>query len=129
MGSRIRQNSGQPELWRVPLPPSIHAAGISSRADLVQGNSLMPTANGPLRGLPSEQWGQLEQILKDFEAAWQRGERPVLDDYLHRAPTGGSLGLIELAHVDLEYRLKAGDPAPLVEGYFARSPAWAEPKA
>ena len=26
-----------------------------------------------LRHLPSEQWDELEQILLDFETAWQRG--------------------------------------------------------
>ena len=28
------------------------------------------------------QWGRLEQIVERFEEAWQRGERPVIDEYL-----------------------------------------------
>ena len=90
----------------------------------------MPTANDPLRQLRSKQWAQLEPILNDFEAAWQRGDRPSLDDYLRRTPAARTLALIELAHIDLEYRVKAGDPAPLVEGYLARYAApLAEPAA
>jgi tetratricopeptide (TPR) repeat protein len=90
----------------------------------------MPTANEPPRQLRREQWAQLEPILNDFEAAWQRGDRPSLDQYLRRTPTARSLALIELAHIDLEYRLRAGDPAPLVEGYFERYPTQlAEPEA
>src|SRR5690242_7166309 len=35
-----------------------------------------------------EAWQRLEAILDDFEQAWQRGERPGIDDFLARA--GGS---------------------------------------
>jgi hypothetical protein len=40
-----------------------------------------------LRHLPTEQWDHLEKLLKDFEAAWQRGERPSVYDYLHQSAT------------------------------------------
>ena len=60
----------------------------------------------------------LEDAIDRFEDAWQQGGRPAIDDYL----TGddGAL-LVELVHVDLEYRLKAGEPAR-VEDYLSRRP-------
>jgi serine/threonine protein kinase len=71
-----------------------------------------------LPDLPSEGHRQIEGILERFEAAWERGDQPVLDKYL---PPGESRVLAELVHVDLERRLKAGD-AVRVEHYLARYP-------
>jgi hypothetical protein len=70
-------------------------------------------------GLPTEVWERVEAILKSFEQAWQRGERPSVADYL---PAGGAerrLLVVELAHEDLEYRLQAGEAAR-VEDYLSR---------
>jgi WD40 repeat protein len=56
-----------------------------------------------------------------FEDAWQSGRRPDIDDFL---PAGGPERagvLVELVHVDLERRLKAGEPAR-VEDYLRRYP-------
>src|SRR5713101_4662497 len=80
-------------------------------------------------GLPSEAWNQLERLLEQFEDAWQRGERPDLDDFL--AATSGAERralLIELVHEDLDYRLKAGEPVR-VEGYLDRYPELASDRA
>lgn len=70
--------------------------------------------------LSSEDSARLETCLERFEAAWQRGERPALDDFL----VGGDgpprrAQLLELVHTDLEYRLKAGEAAR-IEDYLHR---------
>ncbi len=61
----------------------------------------------------------LEQTLERFEDAWQRGEQPAIDDYLPANVSERLSVLEELVHVDLEYRLKGGEPAR-VEEYVDR---------
>src|SRR5262245_47192193 len=78
--------------------------------------STAPAGEGPLS---LARWGDCEAALDRFDAAWARGERPALDD--HRAGPGGADLLLDLAHIDLEYRLKAGEPAD-AEDYLARYP-------
>jgi WD40 repeat protein len=64
----------------------------------------------------------LERILERFAHAWQRGERPALEDYLVCAGEGERRALlIELVHEDLEYRVKGGE-AVRVEAYLERFP-------
>src|SRR5262245_17152547 len=78
----------------------------------------------PVLGLPdldSASWHRLELVLRRFEEAWKRGERPSIDDYLPREPQERLPLLAELVHLDLEYRLKAGD-AMRVEAYLQRYP-------
>ncbi len=62
----------------------------------------------------------LEDAINRFEDAWQQGGRPAIDDHLGGDEGRGAL-LVELVHVDLEYRLKAGEPAR-VEDYLGRHP-------
>ena len=59
-------------------------------------------------------------MIRRFEDAWQGPARPEILAYL---PTGAGRTrlLTELVHVDLEYRLRAGEPAR-VEEYLARYP-------
>jgi tetratricopeptide (TPR) repeat protein len=59
--------------------------------------------------LSSEAQAQVEAVLRRFEEAWLRGERPAINDYLPADPCRRRAVLLELAHTDLEYRLKAGD--------------------
>ena len=69
----------------------------------------------------AEDWLALKDAVKRFEQAWRQGPRPAIDDYL---PAGDPLRvrvLIELVHIDLELRLKAGEAAR-VEEYLARYP-------
>src|SRR5262249_50028523 len=69
-----------------------------------------------------------KDAVKRFEEAWHQGPRPVIDDFL---PTGDPLRgrvLIELVHIDLELRLKAGEPIR-VEEYLARHPELASDRA
>ncbi len=72
--------------------------------------------------LPPKDWSKFKQIAERFEEAWQGGQRPALEDYLPAGSAERRLVLIELIHTDLEYRLKAGDPAR-VEDYLRRFPA------
>jgi tetratricopeptide (TPR) repeat protein/tRNA A-37 threonylcarbamoyl transferase component Bud32 len=68
--------------------------------------------------LPSEAWQFLEGILDRFEDAWRRGERPALRAYLTEAAAEQRLVLlVQLAHMDLEFRLRAGEAAR-VEDYL-----------
>src|SRR5262249_17513212 len=52
---------------------------------------------------------QLLYLVDRFEQAWQDGLRPALDDFLPARGAHRQAALIELAHVDLEYRLKSGE--------------------
>jgi serine/threonine-protein kinase len=67
-----------------------------------------------------EDWLRRESVTRQFEEAWQRGPRPNLDQFLQASPEWHSL-LLELVHVDLEFRHRAGEPA-LVEDYLRRYP-------
>jgi serine/threonine protein kinase len=69
-------------------------------------------------------WTDREHLLKAFEEALQRGERPPLADYLAHGPADSLPLLAELVHLDLEYRLRAGEPV-CVEAYLADYPALA----
>jgi hypothetical protein len=60
----------------------------------------------------------LSEIVDRFQAAWQRGERPAIDDY---RPAGDFFALVELVHVELELRLKQREEAR-VETYLQRYP-------
>jgi len=65
------------------------------------------------------EWGRLEQVVERFEEAWRRGERPAVEDYLPAGGGGSRELILELAHADLECRLKAGEAAR-VEAYLGR---------
>jgi hypothetical protein len=84
----------------------------------------MPTANEVIRQLPSADWDRVQQLLEDFEGELRGGRRPGIRDYRARlplAPDAAVALLAELVHVELEYRLKAGEPAR-VENYLAEYP-------
>ncbi|HET6878881.1 MAG TPA: serine/threonine-protein kinase, partial [Pirellulales bacterium] len=70
-------------------------------------------------------WSRMEDVISAFESAWQRDERPSVDAFLI-GPADDRLRLLcELVHIDLEYRLKAGDAAR-VEEYLLKYPELAE---
>jgi predicted ATPase len=76
----------------------------------------------------AEDWLALKDAVKRFEHAWRQGPRPGIEDYL---PGGDPLRfrvLIELVHIDLELRLKAGEIAR-AEEYLARYPELAGDQA
>jgi serine/threonine-protein kinase len=68
---------------------------------------------------------QLWQVLERFEDAWQAGPPPCLDDFLPPDQAGRRAALAQLAAVDLEYRLKAGEEAR-AEDYLRRYPELGE---
>jgi WD40 repeat protein len=70
----------------------------------------------------------LKDAVKRFENAWRQGPRPVIDDYLPSGDPPRSRVLIELVHIDLELRLKAGETAR-IEEYLARYPELTEDRA
>jgi predicted ATPase len=76
--------------------------------------------------------GQDSFVLRDavqrYESAWRKGPRPVIDEYLPADDRLRYHVLIELAHVDLELRLKSGDAAR-VEEYLSRYPELASDRA
>jgi predicted ATPase len=71
--------------------------------------------------LTDQQWSTLKSAVTHFEDSWRSGRKPVIEMFL-----SGDGGLrrhmvLELVHVDLELRLKNGEPAR-VEEYLARFP-------
>jgi WD40 repeat protein len=69
-----------------------------------------------------------EDIAARFENAWRAGQRPSLDDFLPADGPERLPLLLELAHLDLAFRLKAGEPAGARE-YLERYPELAgDPK-
>src|SRR5437763_9371589 len=85
----------------------------------------MTLANYYLAVLADADAAELEQLLRRFDLAWRRGDRPAIDDYLPPAPDPRRAALIELVLTDLEYRRGAGEPAR-VEDYLCRYPELAE---
>jgi serine/threonine protein kinase len=85
----------------------------------------MPRVNEHLQQLASQQLNRLDEVLRRFEAAWQAGQTPVLDDFLEGQDTERRALLIELVHTDLEHRLKGGQGVR-VEDYLARYPELAD---
>src|SRR5262245_55839943 len=75
----------------------------------------------------SDDWLALRDAVKRFEDAWRQGLRPAIDDYLPPDSPPRTQVLIELVHIDLELRLKAGEVAR-VEEYLTRYPKLAEDK-
>ena len=70
---------------------------------------------------------EFEDAIRRFEDAWHGPARPEIGAYL--ATGAGRIPLLtELVHVDLEYRLRAGEAAR-VEEYLARYPELADDRA
>src|SRR5262245_24275010 len=77
-----------------------------------------------VHGPPTADWLALKDVVRRFEDAAKHGPRPRIDDYLPVAPGAPGLRyhvLVELVHIELELRLKAGDHAR-VEEYLTRYP-------
>jgi predicted ATPase len=75
--------------------------------------------NEPLLGGPA--WSACELLIKAFEEAWRRNEAPDIDKYLRADGPERRALLVELVHVDLEFRLKSGE-AVQVENYLRSFP-------
>src|SRR5947209_6511651 len=66
-----------------------------------------------------------EAAIRRFEVAWQGPSRPEIGAYVTPGAPGYGRLLVELIHVDMEYRLRTGEAAR-VEDYLAKYPALAE---
>jgi hypothetical protein len=84
----------------------------------------MPAASQSQSKLPSNAWGELNQVVARFEHAWKSGKRPVITDYLPPEGRDRLALLVELIHTELELRLRVGEPAR-VEEYCDRYPEFA----
>jgi hypothetical protein len=62
---------------------------------------------------------QMEARIEDFERAWQANQRPAIEDFLHATPQEREPLLRALVHIDIAYRLRAGDTIR-VEEYLRR---------
>jgi len=72
--------------------------------------------------LPGAQWIECERHFRRFEAAWQGGAVPALEDFLPvEQGEFRETVMRELVHLDLEFRLRAGLGAR-VEDYLSRYP-------
>lgn len=78
-----------------------------------------------LRVLQSGDWEELDVRLKAFEAAWLRGERPSISGALSGVRSTRQQLLAELLHLDLEYRLRAGESVS-IDDYVGQFPELAE---
>src|SRR5262245_39117322 len=72
--------------------------------------------------LASPSRSRCEGFIKLFEESWRLGDSPAIARYLgsETAPNRRAL-LIELIHIDMEFRLKRGESAR-VEAYLAEFP-------
>src|SRR6186997_2571821 len=77
--------------------------------------------------LSDSAWDEFEDAIQRFENDWQGQARPEIIAYLPTG-TGHTRLLTELVHVDLEYRLRAGESAR-VEEYLARYPELTDDRA
>jgi predicted ATPase len=66
-------------------------------------------------------WSLCERQIKAFEQAWRTGSSPALTDFLQGEGGARLALLVELVHVDLEFRLKAGQSVR-VEHYLGAYP-------
>ena len=77
--------------------------------------------------LGDDTWSGCEALIREFEQAWKEGPPPQISDFVLGDSQGDELNardnvlLRELMHVDLEYRVKAGQRA-CVETYLDRFP-------
>ncbi len=78
---------------------------------------------GPKSDGPSvdAEWSALKDAVNRFEAAWRQGLTPPIEDFLPAESPLRRRVLVELVHIDLELRLKAGQPVR-IEEYLARFP-------
>jgi tetratricopeptide (TPR) repeat protein len=81
---------------------------------------MMPPAY-PVEQVGSDVSGRVDLALLRFEEAWRAGARPAIEDYLPPEPEARREALVELAHTELECRLRAGEEAR-VEQYLGRYP-------
>src|SRR5262245_52797934 len=70
-------------------------------------------------------WSRCEDLIEAFEAAWRSGPPPKIADYACSEGEIRAALLVELIHVDLEFRIKLGE-AVRPENYFEAFPELAD---
>ena len=73
------------------------------------------------QNLSQQDWQQQEDVIAQFEAAFQQGASPRIEDHLPKEGTERFPLLVELVHTDLEQRFNAGESV-CVENYLERFP-------
>jgi len=56
-------------------------------------------------------WAECESVIRRFEDAWRDHECPDVGEYLAADPLLSTKLLVELVHIDLEFRFRAGEDA------------------
>ena len=87
----------------------------------MSSDPIMPNTDPDSRALSEADATQLYQAVDDFEAAWNCGKHPAIEEYLPADASQRRRALIKLIHIDLENRLRAGEK-PRVENYLDRYP-------
>jgi WD40 repeat protein len=72
-------------------------------------------------------WSGCESVIRRFEGAWRGRERPDIAAFLEPASPHPVRLLVELVHIDMEFRLRASEEAR-VEEYTARFPGLDAPE-
>jgi serine/threonine protein kinase/predicted ATPase len=75
----------------------------------------MLAGSDPVRTQPDADWLALKDAVRRFENAWRECPRPPISDHLPVENPLRRRVLIELAHIDLELRIKHGDAARVEE--------------
>ncbi len=78
-------------------------------------------ASDGARDKAADEWQVVHRVVTRFEEALRRGERPSIESSLADAGPWRKAALVELIHSELEWRLKAGEPAR-VEEYLVAFP-------
>lgn len=71
--------------------------------------------------LAERDWLRFENLIHRFEDSWRNGRRPDIGEYLSQHDIDDVRVLAELAHVDLEFRIRSGEQAQS-EDYLTRFP-------
>jgi hypothetical protein len=66
-------------------------------------------------------WSECESVIRGFEGAWQDDRRPAVEAFLPDDSPHRTRLLVELVHVDLEFRLRRGEFVR-AEDYLGRFP-------
>jgi len=114
---QVRQDRALKSMYRLQ--------GILLAFQVRMGLSRMSSKEDHQKDTPRQDEASLESILDRFEQAWQHGVEPEIDQFLPGQSGEQRDLLVELVHMDLECRLKAGQ-AIRVENYLHRYPALAQ---
>jgi tetratricopeptide (TPR) repeat protein len=110
-------------------PPQEPDAGASTDPYVTHASQLPSSgSDSPPGSLSSNAWEELRAAVERFEAAWASGRPPRLEEHWPVGPGRPLPLLVELALIDLEWRLKAGTSAR-AEDYLGRFPELAHDRA